>query len=174
MFTHEQIWEAIDRLAQSAGYSTSGLAKQAGLDPTSFNKSKRLSADGKPRWPSTESLAKILNVTNLNMTEFITYIELHEVEAPQRNIPITQLTIETDVFAPYYRRGDLVGLSENATIKSGERVVLQVKSGGILIANYIAHGHGKLRLQNFIHDNKEQTISLDQIQWFSRIMWVKH
>ena len=93
MFTHEQIWEAIDRLAQSAGYSTSGLAKQAGLDPTSFNKSKRLSADGKPRWPSTESLAKILNVTNLNMTEFITYIELHEVEAPQRNIPITQLTI---------------------------------------------------------------------------------
>jgi hypothetical protein len=108
------------------------------------------------------------------MTEFITYIELQEVEAPQKRIPITQLTIDTDAFAPYYRRGDLIGLSENALIKSGERIVLQVKSGGILIANYIAHGQGKLRLQNFIQDDKEQTLPLDQIQWFSRIMWVKH
>lgn len=76
MFSHSDIWVAIDRLAKSAGYSTSGLARKAGLDPTAFNKSKRLSPEGKPRWPSTESLAKILSVTNVTMNDFITLIEV--------------------------------------------------------------------------------------------------
>lgn len=75
MLTHENIWLAIDRLAKAHGYSPSGLAKQAGLDPTSFNKSKRLSPDGKPRWPSTESLSKVLAVTNATMSEFIGLID---------------------------------------------------------------------------------------------------
>ena len=63
MLTHDSIWNAIDRLAHSFGYSTSGLAKKAGLDPTTFNKSKRIGPDGKPRWPSTESLALVLGAT---------------------------------------------------------------------------------------------------------------
>ncbi|MEZ5814976.1 MAG: orotate phosphoribosyltransferase [Alphaproteobacteria bacterium] len=75
MLTHEKIWTAIDRLAKAFGYSPSGLAKQAGLDPTSFNKSKRISPDGKPRWPSTESIAKILAVTDSTMQEFISLID---------------------------------------------------------------------------------------------------
>ena len=41
MLTHNQIWTAIDRLAARAKLSPSGLAKKAGLDPTTFNKSKR-------------------------------------------------------------------------------------------------------------------------------------
>jgi phage repressor protein C with HTH and peptisase S24 domain len=69
MFSHSEIWMAIDSLAKKHGYSTSGLAKKAGLDPTSFNKSKRLSAEGKPRWPSTESIAKILGITGSNMSD---------------------------------------------------------------------------------------------------------
>lgn len=77
MWTHKQIWRGIDRLAASNGYSPSGLAKRAGLDPTSFNKSKRISPDGKPRWPSTESIAKILNVTGATMSDFLSLIE-HE------------------------------------------------------------------------------------------------
>ena len=72
MYAHKDIWQAIDRLAEGAGYSASGLAKKAGLDPTTFNKSKRISGDGKPRWPSTESIAKILAVTNMTMSEFFT------------------------------------------------------------------------------------------------------
>ena len=74
MFSHDDIWIAIDRLAESAGYSTSGLARKAGLDPTAFNRSKRLSPEGKPRWPSTESISKILAVTGLTMTEFTTLV----------------------------------------------------------------------------------------------------
>lgn len=71
MLTHDHIWQSIDRLAQAHGYSPSGLAKKAGLDPTTFNKSKRVSADGKPRWPSTESIAKVLSVTGATMSEFL-------------------------------------------------------------------------------------------------------
>lgn len=60
---HQDIWRAIDLLAESNGLSASGLAKLAGLDPTSFNPSKRSTPDGRARWPSTETLAKIFQVT---------------------------------------------------------------------------------------------------------------
>lgn len=75
MFSHDQIWQGLDRLAKSNGYSPSGLAKRAGLDPTSFNKSKRISPEGKPRWPSTESLSKVLAVTNATMSDFVGFID---------------------------------------------------------------------------------------------------
>jgi orotate phosphoribosyltransferase len=74
MYTHEEIWAGLDKLAEAKGYSPSGLAKKAGLDPTSFNKSKRISPDGKPRWPSTESLSKVLTVTHTTMNEFFDLI----------------------------------------------------------------------------------------------------
>jgi phage repressor protein C with HTH and peptisase S24 domain len=74
MLTHNQIWTAIDRLAARAGLSPSGLAKKAGLDPTTFNKSKRITPDGRARWPSTESVAKSLAATGLSVDTFVTLI----------------------------------------------------------------------------------------------------
>ncbi len=68
MLTHGQIWTALDRLAERAGLSPSGLARAPGLDPTTFNKSKRITADGRERWPSTESVAKALAATNRRST----------------------------------------------------------------------------------------------------------
>ena len=71
MLTHAQIWTGIDRLAHRAGLTPSGLARRAGLDPTTFNPSKRTSSDGaKPRWPSTESLAKALEATRVSFDDF--------------------------------------------------------------------------------------------------------
>ena len=63
MLRHSEIWRALDRLAAKHGLSASGLARRAGLDPTAFNKSKRKSPTGKPRWPSTESVSKCLTAT---------------------------------------------------------------------------------------------------------------
>jgi phage repressor protein C with HTH and peptisase S24 domain len=71
MLTHDQIWTALDRLADRAGMSASGLAKKAGLDPTTFNKSKRVTADGRERWPSTESIAKALAAANSSIDGFV-------------------------------------------------------------------------------------------------------
>jgi phage repressor protein C with HTH and peptisase S24 domain len=75
MLTHAQIWTALDRLAARANLSASGLAKKAGLDPTTFNKSKRITPDGRPRWPSTESVAKSLAATGTSIDTFVTLIE---------------------------------------------------------------------------------------------------
>ncbi len=75
MLTHEDIWKGIDRLAEMHGMSPSGLARKAGLDPTTFNKSKRKTKEGKARWPSTESLAKILQATGSSMAELVALIE---------------------------------------------------------------------------------------------------
>jgi phage repressor protein C with HTH and peptisase S24 domain len=72
--THEQVWTALDRLAEYAGLSASGLAKKAGLDPTTFNKSKRVTADGRERWPSTESIAKALTATSSSLDHFVQLI----------------------------------------------------------------------------------------------------
>jgi phage repressor protein C with HTH and peptisase S24 domain len=69
--THEQIWTALDRLAERAGLSPSALARRAGLDPTTFNKSKRITPEGRERWPSTESVAKALAATNLSIDTFV-------------------------------------------------------------------------------------------------------
>lgn len=69
MLNHEDVWRAIDALASRKGLSPSALARTAGLDPTTFNKSKRYAPDGRPRWPSTESIAKVLRATRTSITE---------------------------------------------------------------------------------------------------------
>ncbi|MBZ9992525.1 helix-turn-helix transcriptional regulator [Mesorhizobium sp. BH1-1-4] len=75
MLSHDRVWAAIDALAERYSLSASGLARRAGLDSTAFNKSKRLSSDGRPRWPSTESLAKIIEATGASLDEFTGLIE---------------------------------------------------------------------------------------------------
>ncbi len=75
MLTHAQVWSAIDRLAARAGLSASGLARRAGLDPTTFNKSTRITPQGRARWPSTESIAKALAATGTPFDTFVTLIE---------------------------------------------------------------------------------------------------
>ncbi|TCZ55561.1 S24 family peptidase [Roseicella aquatilis] len=68
--THEDIWRALDALAAEHGLSASGLARKAGLDATAFNPSKRIGADGRARWPSTESVAKVLAATGAGFADF--------------------------------------------------------------------------------------------------------
>lgn len=75
MFNHQQIWTAIDALASRYGFSPSGLAKRAGLDPTTFNRSKRVTAGGRERWPSTESLAKVLEATGASFDELAALVQ---------------------------------------------------------------------------------------------------
>ncbi|TCR60841.1 helix-turn-helix transcriptional regulator [Bosea sp. BK604] len=86
MLSHEQIWSAIDALAQRYGFTPSGLARKAGLDATTFNRSKRVGPDGRERWPSTESIAKILAATGASLDEFIGV--MRRGAAPAQTIPL--------------------------------------------------------------------------------------
>ena len=88
MLRHSDIWRSIDRLATAHGLSPSGLAKRAGLDPTTFNKSKRVTREGKLRWPSTESIAKILEATGAPLDELVSYISETAEQPTYKNFPI--------------------------------------------------------------------------------------
>lgn len=89
MLTHAQIWAALDRLAARANLSASGLAKRAGLDPTTFNKSKRVTPEGRPRWPSTESVAKSLAATNTTLNQFVALVT--DGKGPTQSVPLIGL-----------------------------------------------------------------------------------
>jgi len=92
---HEDIWRAIDTLAAESGMSTSGLARRAGLDATTFNPSKRLMPDGRARWPSTESLAKALNAAGASLETFSHLVAgeraIASPRGPARRIPLIGL-----------------------------------------------------------------------------------
>ncbi len=88
MLNHRQVWAGIDRLAARYGMSPSGLARHAGLDPTIFNKSKRTAPGGKPRWPSTESLAKILEATGASFESFAALVQESAAARPRQSAPL--------------------------------------------------------------------------------------
>jgi phage repressor protein C with HTH and peptisase S24 domain len=89
MFTHKQVWAAIDIIAERYGFSASGLAKKSGLDPTSFNPSKRHGPDGRPRWPTTESIARVLEASGASVEEFSDLLSGRKGQPPKRRqIPL--------------------------------------------------------------------------------------
>ncbi|PKU22308.1 S24 family peptidase [Telmatospirillum siberiense] len=91
MLTHADIWAAIDRLAQENRMTASGLARRAGLDPTTFNRSKRITKEGKARWPSTESIAKILEATGASFAHFVGLVRPDQTLPPHQTVPLTNL-----------------------------------------------------------------------------------
>jgi phage repressor protein C with HTH and peptisase S24 domain len=96
MMKHEDIWRAIDTLAAENGLSASGLAKRSGLDPTTFNVSKRVMPDGRNRWPSTESVAKVLNATGASLEAFTSLVSgartlASNLARPARRVPLIGL-----------------------------------------------------------------------------------
>ena len=90
MLAHAHVWNALDRLAAHAGLSASGLAKKAGLDPTTFNKSKRITPDGHARWPSIESVAKSLAATGTPIEVFVQLVSDSGVAA-KTSVPLIGL-----------------------------------------------------------------------------------
>jgi phage repressor protein C with HTH and peptisase S24 domain len=97
MLTHTQIWAGVDGLAARHGMTASGLARKAGLDPTTFNRSKRIAPDGRQRWPSTESIAKVLEATGASLTEFLELVCGHKPVRSLRRVDFA-LTGRSDLF----------------------------------------------------------------------------
>lgn len=92
---HDDIWRALDTLAAEHGLSPSGLAKRAGLDATTFNPSKRRMPDGRLRWPSTESISKVLSAVSEPMEAFTALVTgapraVNSIRLPNR-IPLLGL-----------------------------------------------------------------------------------
>ncbi len=86
MFSHKQVWNAIDVIAERYGFSASGLAKKAGLDPTSFNPSKRIGPNGRPRWPTMESISSVLQASGAPVDEFMEILSGKKGAPPRRRV----------------------------------------------------------------------------------------
>ncbi len=88
--SYNEIWMGLEKLAEAKGLSLSALAQKAGLDPTSFNKSKRIGTDGRKRWPSTESMNKVLKATNTTVFEFMEFAG-QRYQNPKNMVPLLGL-----------------------------------------------------------------------------------
>lgn len=86
MLSHDEVWNAIDALAARHKLTPSGLARKAGLDPTSFNRSKRIASDGRLRWPSTESISKVLEATQSHIDGFFSFNGSPNALAPNKTV----------------------------------------------------------------------------------------
>ncbi|CAN7162387.1 helix-turn-helix transcriptional regulator [Mesorhizobium amorphae] len=149
MLSHDRVWAAIDALAERYSLSASGLARRAGLDSTAFNKSKRLSSDGRPRWPSTESLAKIIEATGASLDEFTGLVEGRDktglAPAQRSSVPLLGFAqagaggFFDDAGFPAGQGWDLVELPAQATETSyalqvqGDSMLPLYRNGDVLI-----------------------------------------
>lgn len=65
---HQIVWSVIDRIAEDRGISVSALARQAGLDATSFNISKR--GGSRQRFPYLTTIIAVLKVCGMTWQDF--------------------------------------------------------------------------------------------------------
>jgi phage repressor protein C with HTH and peptisase S24 domain len=206
LLTHAQIWAAIDALATLAGTSPSGLAKRAGLDPTTFNKSKRITSDQRERWPSTESVAKCLAATGVGLDQFVGFI----APAPRgaaRTMPLIGLAdagggrhfdergfpdgdgwdesgflavedrnayaleIAGDALRPLYRDGTTIVVSPAAAIRRGDRVVVKLSGGEVIVRELVRRTAKAIELRPLGPGLSDRTLASEDYLWIARVVW---
>lgn len=79
------MWRSMDYLAKKMKLSCSGLAVRGGLNATTFNKSKRASKYGQPRWLSMETIFKILKSSHTSIIEYATILQMLIDEYDENN-----------------------------------------------------------------------------------------
>jgi phage repressor protein C with HTH and peptisase S24 domain len=228
MFTHEDVWRAIDLLAKKHGLSTSALARKAGLDATSFNRSKRITPQGRPRWPSSESLAKVLSCTNTSLEEFTRLMtgERGSPPAPASCAPAPEmaalsrrgralrtripliglaraggegyfddggypvgsgwdeitcpgiadenayaLRIVGDSMEPVYREGDIIVVSPNSDVRRGDRVVVRLTGGEVMVKVLARRTGREYEFHSFNPDYPPRRVPAAEVLWMARILW---
>ncbi len=198
---HHDIWRGLDALAARHGLSTSGLARQAGLDPTAFNRSKRMGRDGRPRWPSTESVARALEAVGAGLGDLVALIE----PAPAVSLPALPMTdageafseegtplpgawgvvrlpwpaapgafllvIDDDRMNPVLLPGQMVLVEPGAGARAGSRVVARLTDGRLVAGLLAARDGGGLRLEAANPEWPAIGLDAGALDWIARITW---
>lgn len=133
---HDRVWDTIDFLAQRNKLTASGLAKRAGLDPTTFNKSKRKSVDGRAHWPSTESIFKVLRATNTSVQDFAYLSQNHNFLNPV--IPTAKLNNHHTAITNEFPRFTVNGFGESAVNEKSEIVCVDIPQAFFQHENLLA------------------------------------
>ncbi|MDX2158649.1 MAG: helix-turn-helix transcriptional regulator [Hyphomicrobiaceae bacterium] len=215
ILTHEWIWTAIDTLARRHALTPSSLARLAGLDATTFNRSKRFTTEGRPRWPSTESIAKVLEATRTSLDEFaaIQLADMVEVpfdetaEGPVDGVPVVgeirdaavagwepladqiasasgegvrpgrrrfALAVADGSLEPVYSQGHTLVISEAASSRPGDRVVVKPAGRNAVPRLLISASPTVLQLGRLGGGPEPRAIRRRDIDWMARIVLVRH
>lgn len=196
---HGDIWRGIDLLAQRHGLSTSGLAKLAGLDATAFNKSKRLPRDGRPRWPSTESISRVLMAVGSDFDEFAALVtgrrgiavplvrqsDLDQADAldmgsaDETRLPGDApdeawfvLEIDTPDLVPFYHVGERLVIGHGAPLREGDRVIVKPTHGGALTGTLVQATRDQIHVQATGNMAEFRIIERAKTDLIARILWV--
>lgn len=193
---HRLVWRALDDLAERQGLSTSGLAKLAGLDATSFNPSKRITRDGRLRWPSVETLTKVAEATGTGIREIVAgfdptpeparYLSLARVTEAGRIAPAAAEHAALAIDDPsaffldldqdqgrVYRAGDRLLISPSTPVRPGDRAVAAVgapENPAAMIGLARAADAASITLALFA-DGSECEIQRASCAWVGRILW---
>jgi len=182
MLSHTTIWSAIDRLASENSLTASGLARLAGLDATSFNPSKRFKPDGRPRWPSTESISKVLTATETSVEQFFTGSELGETHGSHNNVadlsslmPLPQDTTLWEVsggaFYPFYKDGAQLLILKGDVFDVGDRLIVKTNSDDLLLGDVSQTRSRSFSLSMMQDSGRVRTFSAGSVDWVARILW---
>ncbi len=198
---YEQIWDAIDKLAKQNGLSLSGLAKKSGLDPTIFNKSKRLRHDGKKRWPSLESLNKILTTCHTDFADFYLLAENKPIRQP-RTLPYIVLSslsqpdfdrfdttvwekidspcfsentylvnLDSRSYEPLYNFGSTLVLEKRSEIRQKDRILILLKNGDVMIKEFLYRADNKITVCSLLKPARISDLNISDIRLLNRIVW---
>ncbi|MEM6671011.1 MAG: helix-turn-helix transcriptional regulator [Pseudomonadota bacterium] len=193
---HRRLWQALDLLAAENGLSPSGLAKSAGLDATAFNPSKRVTRDGRLRWPGAETLVKVMAATGARLTDIAalageatpnrrpmirlvgvgeTVETRSDFEVPVLDDPDAQaIEIATDAYQPQFRLGDTLLVSPEAPLTKGDRIALRSKTHMYELGEILALGPDALTLSSFGSDGAEKCYARSDVSWIGRIISVTY
>ena len=159
MLSHRAVWEGIDVIARRHKLSPSALAKLAGLDSTAFNPSKRIGRDGRERWPSTESIAKILEATGESFDAFVDATGAYPPGGTQggRTVPLLGLA-----------QAGVGGFFDSSGFPAGQGWD-EVKLPGVEEGTYALEVHGDSMLPLYREGDKVIVSAFQQIRKGDRV-----
>lgn len=195
---HARVWATIDAIAARHGLTPSALARRAGLDSTTFNKSKRRTSDGRLRWPSTPSILKVLDAIGGSFGFYLGEIR-PETARPKMLVPhhdgfaedglagmlpppaaflsdtarapLYAIAVETDALRPFYRQGDTLIVAPQLSPCHGDRVLVLTADGTLAAYAFIRRDAETAEVEPIGEDGPRHTIDMREVIWMARIVW---
>ncbi|MFI3241511.1 MAG: hypothetical protein R3Y43_02975 [Alphaproteobacteria bacterium] len=198
---HDVVWSAVDNLAKKNNISPSKMAKLVGLDATTFNKSKRFRIDGKKRWPSLNSINKLLSFFNISFDEFygvsmfnnfstlpiINYSEVNcSIDVKKEDMIFNNtdemgeetlqnldfaIVLDTKKFDPIYKYNSTIIISKSPEIRRGDRVLIVKKDKKIYVYEFISCNNNSYEFISLEKYNQKEEINSNEILSIKRIVW---
>jgi len=177
--THKQIWSAIDELASCANMSASGLARNSGLDPTSFNPSKRFTSEGSGLYKQTaaQNSVPLIGFAQAGVGGFFDDGGFPVGQGWDEIAPPTgasesayALKVSGDSMMPLYREGDIIIVDPTAQVRKGDRVVAKTREGEVLAKTLERRNASIVELQSINPDHDTLKFKPDELEWLARIV----